>query len=130
MDFYGLLAIIGLNYKVKCEGELIHSLCKIHHEKNRRIFYLIPIRWKINVKPQAAVFEVISRQLSLPSDAFSLETPLEELGIDSLKAITILYELEDLLNIEVPNEVFDSIKNVGDIVQQLKQLTTSSDTAC
>jgi len=73
---------------------------------------------------------VISRELSLPSDAFSLETPLEELGIDSLKAITILYELEDLLDIEVPNEVFDSIKNVGDIVQQLKQLTTSSDTAC
>ena len=82
------------------------------------------------MKPQEAVFEVISRQLSLPSDDFSLETPLEELGIDSLKAITILYELEDLLNIEVPNEVFDSIKNVGDIVQQLKQLTTSSDTAC
>jgi len=82
------------------------------------------------VKPQEAVFEVISRELSLPPDAFSLETPLEELGIDSLKAITILYELEDLLDIEVPNEVFDSIKNVGDIVQQLKQLTTSSDTAC
>lgn len=82
------------------------------------------------MKPQEAVFEVISRELSLPSDAFSLETPLEELGIDSLKAITILYELEDLLNIEVPNEVFDSIKNVGDIVQQLKLLTTSSDTAC
>ena len=82
------------------------------------------------MKPQEAVFEVISRHLSLPSDAFSLETSLEELGIDSLKAITILYELEDLLNIEVPNEVFDSIKNVGDIVQQLKQLTTSSDTAC
>lgn len=81
------------------------------------------------MKPQAAVFEVISRQLSLPSDAFSLETPLEELGIDSLKAITILYELEDTLDIEIPNEVFDSIKNVGDIVQQLNKLTTSSHTA-
>jgi len=65
----------------------------------------------------------------LPSDAFSLETPLEELGIDSLKAITILYELEDRLDIEIPNEVFDSIKSVGNIVQQLQQITTSSDTA-
>jgi acyl carrier protein len=82
------------------------------------------------VKPQEAVFEVISRELSLPSEAFSLETPLEELGIDSLKAITILYELEDRLDIEIPNEVFDSIKNVGDIVQQLNWLTTSSGTAC
>jgi len=64
----------------------------------------------------------------LPSDAFSLETPLEELGIDSLKAITILYELEDRLDIEIPNEVFDSIRNVSDIVQQLQRLTTRCDT--
>ena len=82
------------------------------------------------MKLQETVFEVISQELSLPSEAFSLETPLEELGIDSLKAITILYELEDRLDIEIPNEVFDLIKNVGDIVHQLQQLTTSSDTAC
>jgi acyl carrier protein len=82
------------------------------------------------VKLQETVFEIISQELSLSSEAFSLETPLEELGIDSLKAITILYELEDRLDIEIPNEVFDSIKSVGDIVQQLQQLTASSDTAC
>jgi acyl carrier protein len=82
------------------------------------------------VKLQETVFEIISQELSLPSDAFSLETPLEELGIDSLKAITILYELEDRLDIVIPNEVFNSIKNVGNIVQQLQQITTSSDTTC
>lgn len=82
------------------------------------------------MKLKETVFEIISHELSLPSDAFTLETPLEELGIDSLKAITILYELEDRLDIEVPNEVFDSIKNVGDIVQQIQQFITSSDTAC
>jgi acyl carrier protein len=81
------------------------------------------------VKPQETVFEVISQELSLSSEAFSLETPLKDLGIDSLKAITILYELEDRFNVEIPNEVFDSIKNVGDIVQQLQLLTASSDTA-
>jgi len=47
-----------------------------------------------------------------------------------MKAITILYELEDRLDIEIPNEVFDSIRNVSDIVQQLQQLTANSDTAC
>lgn len=80
------------------------------------------------MKLQETVFEIISQELSLPSDAFSLETPLEELGIDSLKAITILYELEDRLDIEIPNEVFDSIRNVSDIVQQLQRLTTRCDT--
>ena len=82
------------------------------------------------MKLQEIVFEAISQELPLCSGAFSLDTPLEKLGIDSLKAITILYELEDRLNIEIPNEVFDSLKNVGDIVQQVQQLTDSSRTAC
>jgi acyl carrier protein len=80
------------------------------------------------VNLQETVFEIIIQELSLPSATFSLETPLEELGVDSLKAITILYELEDRLDIEIPNEVFDSIRNVSDIVQQLQRLTTRSDT--
>ena len=48
--------------------------------------------------------------------------PLEELGIDSLGAITILYELEDRYDIEIPNEVFDSLNVVNDIVVHLEQL--------
>ena len=80
------------------------------------------------VNLQETVFEIITQELSLPTATFSLETPLEELGVDSMKAITILYELEDRLDIEIPNEVFDSIKNVGDIIQQLQRLTAKSDT--
>jgi len=82
------------------------------------------------VKLKETVFEVISQELPLSSGMFSLETPLEDLGIDSLTAITILYELEDRLDIEIPNDTFDSLKNVGDIVLQLQQLTASSGTAC
>jgi acyl carrier protein len=82
------------------------------------------------MKLQETVFEAITQELQLSAGVFTLETPLEELGIDSLKAITILYELEDRLDIEIPNEVFDSIKNVGDIVQQLQQIIASNDTAC
>jgi acyl carrier protein len=80
------------------------------------------------VNLQETVFEIITQELSLPSATFSLETPLEVLGVDSMKAITILYELEDRLDIEIPNEVFDSIRNVSNIVQQLQRLTARSDT--
>ena len=82
------------------------------------------------MKLQQTVFEAISQEVQLSTGVFTLETPLEKLGIDSLKAITILYELEDRLDIEIPNEVFDSINNVGDIVQQLQQIIASNDTAC
>jgi acyl carrier protein len=67
------------------------------------------------------VLDVISRELPLSSGTLLLDTPLEEIGIDSLKAITILFELEDRLNIEIPNEIFDSLQNVNDIVQYLEK---------
>jgi acyl carrier protein len=71
---------------------------------------------------QAAVFEVIASHIKNQPEAISRDMPLEELGIDSLGAITILYELEDRYDIEIPNEVFDSLNVVNDIVVQLEQL--------
>jgi len=71
---------------------------------------------------ETAVFEVIASHIKSRPEAITREMPLEDLGIDSLGAITILYELEDRYDIEVPNEVFDSLHVVNDIVIQLEQL--------
>jgi len=71
---------------------------------------------------EEAVFEVIASHIKSPPEAISRDMPLEDLGIDSLGAITILYELEDRYGIEIPNEVFDSLNVVNDIVVHLEQL--------
>ena len=74
------------------------------------------------VELQEIVLEVISRELPHSSGTLSLDTPLEKIGIDSLKAITILFELEDRRNDQtIPNEIFDSLHNVNDIVQYLQK---------
>ncbi len=71
---------------------------------------------------QDTVIKEISSYLKGQSGDISLDMRLDELGIDSLGAITIMYELEDKLDVEIPNEVFDSLKIVNDIVSQLEQL--------
>jgi acyl carrier protein len=71
---------------------------------------------------QDIVIKEISAYLKCQSEDISLDMRLDELGIDSLGAITIMYELEDKLDVEIPNEVFDSLKIVNDIVSQLEQL--------
>lgn len=71
---------------------------------------------------QDTVFKEISGYLKCQSGDISLDMRLDELGIDSLGAITIMYELEDKLDVEIPNEIFDSLKIVNDIVSQLEQL--------
>jgi len=71
---------------------------------------------------QDTVFKEISSYLKCQPEDISLDTRLDELGIDSLGAITIMYELEDRLDVEIPNEAFGSLKIVNDIVSQLEQL--------
>jgi len=73
---------------------------------------------------ESAVFEVISRERNCSISEISLDMRLEDLGIDSLKAITILYELEEQLNIEIPNELVETVRTVGDIVSGIDQLST------
>ena len=47
------------------------------------------------------------------------------MGIDSLEAITILYELEKELDVDIPNESVNAIKTVGDIVRKLEHLSAN-----
>ncbi len=75
-----------------------------------------------------AVIKIIAREAKCSPEDIALSTGLNELGIDSLKAIIILSELEDLLGIEIPNEIIGSINTVGDIVTKLDELQRISDT--
>ena len=76
------------------------------------------------------VFEAIAREQKCSPEDLTLETRLEDLGIDSLRAITIVYQLEEQLEIEIPNELIETIVTVGDIVTNIDQLRQNSDTEC
>jgi acyl carrier protein len=43
------------------------------------------------------------------------DSRLDSLGIDSLKAINIVYELEEEFDIEVPNEAIAQLVTINDI---------------
>ncbi len=50
------------------------------------------------------------------------EAELINLGIDSLKAITVLFELEEAFDIEIPNELIPSIVTVNDILIKVEEM--------
>ncbi|OGI57240.1 MAG: hypothetical protein A2V58_06495 [Candidatus Muproteobacteria bacterium RBG_19FT_COMBO_61_10] len=75
-------------------------------------------------KIDVTVIEIIAREAKRPAGEITLNTRLDDLGIDSLKAIVILSELEDILGIEIPNEILGSINTVGDIVVRIDELQT------
>jgi len=66
------------------------------------------------------VVEAIVKTVHCSSEAVMPETELRSLGVDSLKALTVLFELEEVFDIEIPNDLIPSIVTVNDIVDRLE----------
>ena len=47
---------------------------------------------------------------------FSPETPLEDLGLDSLDKLTLLFEIEDYFNMAIPDTTASQMKCSADIL--------------
>jgi acyl carrier protein len=71
------------------------------------------------------VAEIIVKIARCNIDDIKPETELLTLGIDSLKAITVLFELEEAFDVEIPNEMIPSIVTVNDIVEKLSDVRHS-----
>jgi len=67
------------------------------------------------------VAEIIVNTAHCKIDDVRPESELQALGVDSLKAITVIFELEEAFDIEIPNEVIPSIVTVNDILEKLNE---------
>ena len=76
----------------------------------------------MNVEIEQAVKDAIARQKHLDSEVIGTESSLTSLGITSLDAITIVYEIEEQFDVEVPNDQLDSLETVKDIVDGVMRL--------
>lgn len=65
---------------------------------------------------------LIAQKCQRDPENITVDTRLDELGIDSMQAIVLFHELEERFDLDIPNDVFESIGTVGDVVQQIKQL--------
>ncbi len=65
------------------------------------------------------VAELIAKVVHCKIEDIRPETELVALGIDSLKTISLIFELEEAFDVEIPNEAITSIVTVGDILEKL-----------
>ena len=66
--------------------------------------------------------DIIVEQLDLDdSDSLTMETSLkDDLDADSLDAIEFIMDLEDVFDIEIPDEEAENFKTIGDIVEYIE----------
>ena len=67
------------------------------------------------------VISVIARAKGIPAEQISLDSTFQDLNIDSLTAIAIIYELEDAFHLTIPNEEAEQMRTVRQVVERLKQ---------
>ncbi|MCW5981637.1 MAG: acyl carrier protein [Bryobacteraceae bacterium] len=64
-----------------------------------------------------------------PPDTIALESPLQDLGLDSLDTITAVFELEDKFGISIPDDDVRSIRTVNDVVEGIRKLVAEKNQA-
>ncbi len=69
------------------------------------------------------IFDIIAKESGIERSNISMDSTLKELGIQSLDAVQILFELEDHFNITMPDRDPDfdteSVKGLVETVQKL-----------
>jgi len=68
------------------------------------------------------VIEIITRTQRLPPGSVTLESTFEQLKIDSLDGINVVFELEKEFDIEIPDEGVSNLRSVRDTVEGVRQL--------
>jgi len=71
---------------------------------------------------QARIFRVISESKRINLAAVQSDRTFEELGIDSLDRLNLLFDLESEFGIEIDDEQAKQASKVGDIVAGIQQL--------
>lgn len=68
------------------------------------------------------VIGAIAKQKEIPPESITLSSKFEDLNVDSLDATEILFELEDDLDIDIPNDEARGMRDVRQVVEGLEKL--------
>jgi acyl carrier protein len=68
------------------------------------------------------VFAVIAKAQRIPIETISLESTFEELKIDSLDGINIVFELENTFDVTIPDEGVQNMRTVRETVEGIRKL--------
>ncbi|HYI96047.1 MAG TPA: phosphopantetheine-binding protein [Bryobacteraceae bacterium] len=68
------------------------------------------------------VIRVIAETQRVPLDTIKPESTFEELKIDSLDGINIVFAIENEFNVNVPDEAAKSLRSVRDVAEGVEKL--------
>ncbi len=79
---------------------------------------------------QDQIYEIVVKYVKVVSEDLRMDTPLVEVGIDSLVATQIAFDVEDAMGIEIPDvaiieDRFKVFRTMADIVRLVEHIQKS-----
>ena len=71
------------------------------------------------------LYEILSAKAAMPADWIKHTTPIEDLEIDSLDFIEMVFEIEEAFDVKIPAEWDHEFATVGDLSDALERLQNS-----
>ncbi len=68
------------------------------------------------------VISCIASTQHIPAEKITIDSTFEELGIDSLDGINILFALENEFNLNIPDDAARTIRNVRQMIEGIEKL--------
>jgi acyl carrier protein len=75
------------------------------------------------------VLDLIASTKRIPREQVSPTSTFAELGLDSLDAINLVFEVESTFNISVPDAVANSMTSVPQVVEELRKILATNPTS-
>ena len=70
------------------------------------------------------VIGLIAKKKKLDPAAITADSTFQDLGIDSLDGIDLVFTFEDEFNISIPDQVVQKMKSVGQVIEALREVLT------
>lgn len=65
--------------------------------------------------------EIVAEQLDVEAEKVTMDSTItEDLGADSLDTVDLVMAIEEVFDIQIPDEAVEKIKTVGDIVNYIE----------
>ena len=74
------------------------------------------------------VIGLIAKIKAIPPDAITLDSSFQDLKMDSLDGLDLFFELEEALDLTIPDDRTRSLRTVGNIVEELQRLISEQGT--
>ena len=75
------------------------------------------------------VIRVIAQTQRIPAESITLDSTFDQLKIDSLDGINIIFALENEFSVELPDEGVNNMRSVREVTEGVRKLTLSKNQA-